>query len=75
MAGIVGDRDVGRWEKEKSHLYKNAKLMPPFPGSACKTQPDMWEDWWEKVFALKELLKVDDTMLAYMIKETAGKHS
>ena len=49
--------------------------MPPFPGTACKTQPDVWEDLWERVFALKELLKVDDTMLACMINEIAGKHS
>ena len=28
-----------------------------------------------KVFAIRELLRVDDTMLAYMIKETAQKHS
>ena len=49
LAGIIGDRgDLSKWEKEKSSVYKNAKLLPTFPGSICKTQPDVWEEWWEK---------------------------
>ena len=57
LGGIIGNREGAGWEKEKSTLCKNAKLMPVFPGSACKTQPDVWEDYWEKSFRTQRTLE------------------
>ena len=53
LAGIMGERSGTGSDPKTNYLYKNAKLVPPFPGSACRTQPDLYEDWWEQIFALQ----------------------
>ena len=54
LAGIIGNTSDGvKFANEGNQLFKNAKLMPIFPGIACKTQPDVWEDYWEKVLRLR----------------------
>ena len=49
LAGITDGRssDSGR-----DKAVKNAKLLPPFPGLACRTNPELWVDWWEDVFGI-----------------------
>ena len=69
--GRLSDSDKTRGDK----LYKHAKLLPRFPGLKCKTVPEVWEDWWEEVFGIQNVLEVNDLTLAYMIKETATKDS
>ena len=60
LAGIISSRSDGdKWNSDKNSLFKNAKLMPPFPGSAMRTQPDLWEEWWERIYALKEVLQCE----------------
>ena len=77
LTGICDTRDLDKtpWEKEKGMLYKNAKLIPTFPGSRCRHEPDVWEDWWERVYAIQNTINCSDTMLAFMIKHAANKDS
>ena len=48
LDGITGGRGLSDHDKDKGLLYKRAKLLPPFPGSRCRNEPDLWEEWWEK---------------------------
>ena len=77
LTGICDNKDLDKtpWEKEKGMLYKNAKLIPTFPGSRCRHEPDVWEDWWERVYAIQNTINCSDTMLAFMIKHAANKDS
>ena len=74
LSGICDQKDLDKaWEREKGSLYKYSKLLPSFPGSQCRTQPDVWENWWERVYGIQATLNCSDTMLAFMIKETANR--
>ena len=75
LEGITGGRGLSDDDKQKGLLYKRAKLLPAFPGSRCRNEPDLWEEWWEKAYAIKRCTNCDDTFLAYMIKEHASKES
>ena len=75
LEGLTGGKGLSDSEKDKGMLYKRAKLLPPFPGSRCRTEPDLWEDWWEKAFAIQTTLCCSVIFLAYTIKETAQKDS
>ena len=52
--GITGYRGLADADRNKGDLYKRAKLLPPFPGSKCRTVPDAWEEWWESAFAIQK---------------------
>ena len=73
LEGLTGGRGLSDYDKDKGMLYKRAKLLPEFPGSRCKNEPDLWEDWWEKAYAIQTTLSCEDIFLAYMIKENAKK--
>ena len=62
LAAVSGDHE--KWEKEKSMLWKHAKTIPDFPGDRCRTDPDVWEDWWEKVYAIQTIMDCSSTMTA-----------
>ena len=62
-------------DKEKSQILKHAHHIPVFPGSKCKTEPDLWEDWWERVYGIQNALNCSDYFLGLLIKHTATKDS
>ena len=45
LEGLTVGKGPSDWEKDTGMLYKRDKLLPPFPGSRCRTEPDLWEDW------------------------------
>ena len=76
LSGICDNKDLDKaWDKKKGSLYKCSKLLPNFPGSQCRTQPDILENRWERVYGIQATLNCSDTMLAFMIKETANRDS
>ena len=76
LSGICDNKDLDKaWDKKKGSLYKCSKLLPNFPGSQCRTQPDILENRWERVYGIQATLNCLDTMLAFMIKETANRDS
>ena len=63
LSGICDSKDLDKaWEKEKGSLYKNSKLIPAFPGSRCRTEPDTWENWWERVCTRSRRLSIARTL-------------
>ena len=60
-------------DKQGSQLIKYAPHMPHFPGVKCRDEPDLWEDYWEKVLTLQHTLKCPDYFIAMMIKHNAEK--
>ena len=54
LAGITDGRSSGTEKGKDDRVHKDAKLLPPFPGITCRTNPEAWEDWWEDVFGIQK---------------------
>ena len=62
-------------KKRNRHSSRMRNSFLSFPEVRARRNLTFGKTTGNKFFAIRELLRVDDTMLAYMIKEIAQKHS
>ena len=74
LSGLVGKRSDGRDDKQMN-VFKHAKLIPKFPGPPCEHEPELWENYWEKLYAYQQAIKASDLEMAYIIKTSADDNT
>ena len=62
-------------QNKNPEIAKYATTFPKFPpGDQTRDEPDVYEDYWEKIAGFQNILNCSDDFLALMIKHTSSDH-
>ena len=62
------------YDKERTMTHKYIEKFLVFPGNRCRSEPNIWDEYWEKVYAFQYQLGCSNNFLSTMIFETRSKY-